>query len=252
MKRILILVTAITSLWIKCIFAAPVGNPLKEPARGEFMIGCEETFVFDKNVKHNAYEDPHGYRSNQHMAKFTYGFSEGVDVNGEIGLARIKNISLAVPHDYQLAWGAGLNWNIMRNLNSLWTKIPETLPFEVEIGASGRYIGIAGDKDEQTPIPASGVSYDESWKEFQTAAWIARDFGPVTPYAALLLNWTEVRQKIDSMGAITERTLKDPADIGYVLGFDVGMGNIHLSLEFRGQSERANSITGGINWVWKH
>jgi len=243
MKRILVLVAvAIAILGIKEIFAAPVGNPLKEPARGELMVGYEETFVFDKNVKHNDYEDPHGYRSNQHMAKFNYGLLEGITVNGEIGMGRIKNISLSVPHDYQLAWGAGLDWNIM----------PKILPYEIEVGINIHYIGIEGDKAEQTPTPAYGVTYDESWNEFQTAAWIARDFGPFTPYAALLLNWTEVRQKIDNVGAVTQRTLKDPADIGYVLGFDVGQGNIHLSFEFRGQSERANSITGGINWVWRY
>lgn len=267
MKRILVLVIAIVSLGIKGIFAAPVGNPLKEPAKGEFMIGYEETFVFDKNVKHNDYEDPHGYRSNQHLAKFSYGFLEGLNVNGEIGLARIKNISLAIPHDYQLAWGAGFNWNIMQCMNSIWRNIPATLPYEIEIGINGRYIGIEADKGEQTPTPVYGagvITYDESWKEFQTAAWIARDFGPFTPYAALILNWTEVRQEIDISGAITEKTLKDPADLGYVLGFDVDLGkfkkpgkigflkDIDLSFEFRGQSERANSITGGISLVWKY
>jgi hypothetical protein len=229
------------------------------------MIGYEETLVTDQDLKHNDFSQPQGYRSNQHLAKFTYGILEGLTGNGEIGIGRVKNKSLEIPHGNQLAWGGGFTWNIMRNLNSLWSRIPETLPCGIEIGINGRYIGIESDKDKQTPDPGSGrnhITYDESWKEFQSAAWLARDFGVFTPYAALMVNWTQVRQKVDSSGAITLRTLKDPADMGYALGCDITLGkdknlsqvrflkDINLSFEFRGASETA--LTAGINWVWKY
>lgn len=263
-KKIIVLlgVVAVVGLSVKLVPAAPVGNPLKEPAKGELMIGYEETLVTDKDLKHNDLSQPHGYKSNQHLAKFSYGILEGLTGNGEIGVGRIKNVSLEIPHGNQLAWGGGFDWNIMRNLNSLWSKIPQTLPYDIEIGLSGRYLGIESDKDEQTPQRAPYAKYDENWKEFQSAAWLARDFGILSPYAALIVNWTQVRQKQEISGVITTRTLKDPTDVGYALGCDVSFGkdknlsqvrflkDINLSFEFRGASETA--LTAGINWVWKY
>lgn len=263
-KKIVILlaVAAVAGLGVKVILAAPVGNPLKEPAKGDLMIGYEETLVQDQDLTHSFYSQPQGYKSNQHLVKFTYGLLEGLSANGEIGIGRIKNVSLEIPHGNQLVWGGGLNWNIMRHLNSLWPKIPQALPYDIEIGLSGRYLGIESDKDDQTPKRTPYITYDESWKEFQSAAWLSRDFGVLSPYAALILNWTRVRQKEDRGGVVTARALRDPSDLGYALGCDVSFGkcqklsevrflkDINLSFEFRGESETA--MTAGINWVWKY
>ena len=259
---ILLAIAAVVFFGVRDLLAAPVGNPLKEPAKGDLMIGYEETLVQDQDLKHNDLSQPHGYKSSQHLAKFTYGLLEGLTGNGEIGIGRIKNISLEIPHGNQIAWGGGFDWNIMRNLNSLWSRIPQTLPYDIEIGLSGRYIGIASDKDDQTPPRTPVVQYDENWKEFQSAAWLARDFGVFSPYAALVVNWTQVRQKEETGGVITTRTLKDPADVGYALGCDVSfvkcqklsdvrfLKDINLSFEYRGGSESA--LTAGINWIWKY
>lgn len=259
---VVVLISGLVCLGSRGLFAAPVGNPLKEPSKGELMIGYEATFITDKDLKHNVTSQPHGYRSDQHLAKFTYGVLEGLTANGEIGVGRIRNRSFSVPHTHQLAWGGGFSWNLMENFHSLWPRIPETLPLGIAIGVSGRYIGIESDRDDPSPRRAPYPTYDESWKEFQAAGWLARDFGIFTPYSALIGNWTQVRQKEDISSVITTRTFKDPGEIGYAIGCDVSFGkspklkgvrflkDINLSFEFRGASETA--LTGGINWVWKY
>ncbi len=271
MKKLVVLaaVVAVVCFAAKGVFAAPVGNPLKEPAKGDLLVGYEWTLIDDKDLEHSDYSSKQDYKANFHMAKFTYGLLDGLTVNGEIGLGRIKNISQSIPHDYQLAWGGGATWNVLENLHTIWPGIPEKLPYDIDCGLSGRYIGIEGDRDNPHPftLSNSGYHYDECWQEIQGASWVAKDFGVFTPYGGLSLSWVRVRQKEDqNTGSITSRHIRNVADLGLFVGFDLNPGkweklsknpvlhrflkNMNISFEFRGESETA--LTAGINWIWKY
>jgi hypothetical protein len=247
------------------LFAAPVGNPLKEPAKGDLMIGYEETLIVDKDLKHSYYSEKQGYKANIHLAKFTYGLLDGFRVNGEIGVGRLKNVSQHVPHGNEVAWGGGANWNLLEGMHSVWPGIPDKLPLDLECGFSGRYIAIASNGDNPTPsdLSTGNYIYNENWKEYQAAAWIARNFGILIPYAGFSLSWATVRQQEDpNTGIISRRELRDASDPGFFIGCDVSFGkaenlsnvrflkDLNLSFEYRGASESA--LTAGINWVWKY
>lgn len=272
MKKIIVLVAilAVVGLGVKAVFAAPVGNPLKEPARGNLLVGYEWTLVDDKDLEHSDYSGKQEYKADFHLAKFTYGLLDGLTVNGELGLGKVKNINQSVPHGYQFAWGGGATWNVLENLNSVWSQIPEKLPYDIDVGLSGRYIGIEGDGDNPHPstLPNADYTYDENWQEIQTSMWIAKDFGAFTPYGGLSLSWVRVRQKEDQNtgGNVTSRHIRDASDPGCFVGFDLSPGkwerlsknpvvhrflkDMNISFEFRGESETA--LTAGASWLWKY
>lgn len=266
MKRWMIAVVVVmVCVGVKGLFAAPIGNPLKEPLKGDLMVGYEWIYVDDKKVEHSYFSDRQKYRLSLHLAKFTYGLLEGLTVNGEVGLGRLRNVSQSVPHGYQAAWGGGFSWDVLENLHSFFPGIPKELPWGISSGFSGSYVATESDGDNPSPnsLSTANYRYNERWKEFQLAWWIARDFGAFTPYSGLLLSWVHVRQKEDpDTGIVTTRSLQNNSDLGYFFGLDLNLGkcelfketrflkDLNLNFEFRGESETA--FTAGINWVWKY
>jgi len=267
MKKLIVLVVVMimVGFGVEGVFAAPVGNPLKEPAKGNLLVGYEWTLIDDKDLTHGDYSEKQDYKANFHMAKFTYGLLDGFTVNGEIGLGRIKNVSQSVPHGYEAAWGGGFTWSVLQNLNSIWPAVPEKLPYDIDCGLSGRYLATESDSDNPHPNSLSNADYkyDERWREYQGAAWIAKDFGIFTPYGGLLVSWVDLRQKEDpNTGVVTTRTLQNDSDAGCFIGFDLIPGkcealsnnrffkDMNLSFEFRGESETA--LTAGVSWIWKY
>lgn len=267
MKKLVVLVAvvAVVCFAAKGIFAAPVGNPLKEPAKGDLLVGYEFTLIDDKDLEHSDYSSKQDYKANFHMAKFTYGLLDGLTVNGEVGLGRIKNVSQSIPHGYEAAWGGGFTWSVLKNLNTIWPQIPEKLPYDIDCGFSGSYIATESDGDNPHPFTLSNANneYDERWREYQGAAWLAKDFGIFTPYGGLSLCWVDVRQKENpTTGVVVTRSIRNVSDLGCFVGFDLNPGkcemlsnnrffkDMNISFEFRGETETA--LTAGINWIWKY
>lgn len=267
MKKLIVLaaVMVIVSFGVNGVFSAPVGNPLMEPAKGDLLFGCDWTLIDGKDLDHADYSIEQEYKVNLYLAKFTYGLLDGLTVNGKVGVGRVKNVTQSVPHGNEAAWGGGVTWTVLKNLHSIWPKIPEKLPGGIDFGFSGQYIGIASNGDNPHPftLATSSYEYDERWREYQGAAWLAKDLGGIVPYAGITASWVDVRQKEDpNTGVITIRALKDSSDFGYVAGFDLipdkigRLGEtrifkyIKLSFEVRAESEKA--LTAGASWVWKY
>jgi len=163
----------------------------------KLVIGFEETYMGERNFKHPDFsEGDIRFESVQHLGTLSYKLLDGITLKGKVGTAELKNDTWGYGrHDYELAWGAGGEWNLFKFLNKCFSKIPPTLPGGINLIVGGEYFTIGVDKNTDSV----GNSLEEEWREWSGAVVLSRNWGAFTPYIGARLSDAEVKTKLESL-----------------------------------------------------
>ena len=228
----------------------------------ELLIGFEETYMAEKNFQHSRF--PEGdiqFESLQHLGTLSYEFIEGQTIKGKLGAARIENKAWGYgKHDYELAWGFGGEWDVVKCINRYFPKMHAALPGEIDMIFSGQYFAIGSDKE----TAAGGSSLEEEWREWDISITFSKSLNAFTPYIGAALSWAEIKTKLDQNISGVDNfdgTLKADDHIGGFIGTDIDfskcgkLGNIpfvrDLSAHFEVRAFDELAFTSGLNYIFR-
>lgn len=237
-------------------------KPVFTFANRELLIGFEETYMAEKNFQHSRF--PEGdiqFESNEHLASLSYELLPGQIIKGKLGTARIKNKEWGYGwHDYELAWGFGGEWDVVKSIKGYFPKSSFALPYGLDMLVGAEYFAIGSDEE----TTSGGRSLKEEWEEWDIRVAFRKSYGAFTPYIGTRISWAEVKAKLKQNISGVEDfdgTLKSDDRVGGFLGVAIDcskcgkMGtcpiikDLSANFEVRGFDEFG--ITGGLNYTVK-
>ena len=277
-KYLVILVTLISFVLISAITEAGGLESKKTPKKvekkaeqkeplftfigRELVIGVEDTYMAERNFEHSRFsEGDIQFESRQHLATLSYEFIDGQTIKGKLGTAKIKNTAWGYGwHDYELAWGFGGEWDVVKCINRYFPKIQAALPYEIDMIFSGQYFAIGSDKESSS----GGRSLKEAWREWDISITFSKSLNAFTPYIGTRLSWAEVKTKLDQNISGVENfdgSLKSPDHVGAFIGTDIDFskcGNLgkiplvkDLSTHFEVSAFDKAAFTGGLKYTYR-